>query len=189
VIDAPCGTSSCALMPGGGAMVGFRHTKAPKLVARYMQFAARRGQTCASQLAARRQTSRSATLAREIGRGLSTMRRKRRGARHSRATSARLPAIPAPPPTRSRAGASRRAAMNAMDDANQPGPERRARHRQTAARLHQEGRGPSPSRSRGCRRAWDSRNGPKAILGAVAAGPGARRLEPAMVLSCSGCWG
>lgn len=41
VIDAPCGTSSCALMPGGGAMVGFKHTKAPKLVARYLAFAAR----------------------------------------------------------------------------------------------------------------------------------------------------
>jgi len=41
VVDAPCGTSSCALMPGGGAVVGFKHTKAPKLVARYLAFAAR----------------------------------------------------------------------------------------------------------------------------------------------------
>ena len=41
VVDAPCGTKYCALMPGGGAMVAFKHTKAPKLAARYLAFSAR----------------------------------------------------------------------------------------------------------------------------------------------------
>ncbi|APV48666.1 sugar ABC transporter substrate-binding protein [Betaproteobacteria bacterium GR16-43] len=41
VIDAPCGPAACALMPGGGAMVAFKHTKSPKLAARYLAFAAR----------------------------------------------------------------------------------------------------------------------------------------------------
>ena len=41
VVDAPCGTAGCVVMPGGGAMVGFRHTKHPRLVARYLAFLAR----------------------------------------------------------------------------------------------------------------------------------------------------
>jgi alpha-1,4-digalacturonate transport system substrate-binding protein len=41
VVDAPCGTAACVLMPGGAAMVGFKHTKHPKLVARYLAFLAR----------------------------------------------------------------------------------------------------------------------------------------------------
>ncbi|HEY2628091.1 MAG TPA: ABC transporter substrate-binding protein [Usitatibacter sp.] len=41
VVDAPCGTAGCVLMPGGAAMVGFKHTKHPKLVARYLTFLAR----------------------------------------------------------------------------------------------------------------------------------------------------
>ncbi len=41
VVDAPCGTAGCVLMPGGGAMVGLKHTKHPQLVARYLAFLAR----------------------------------------------------------------------------------------------------------------------------------------------------
>jgi alpha-1,4-digalacturonate transport system substrate-binding protein len=41
VVDAPCGTSSCTLMPGGGAMVAFKHTKEPKLAAQFIAFLAR----------------------------------------------------------------------------------------------------------------------------------------------------
>jgi len=41
VVDAPCGTASCTLMPGGGAMVAFKHTKQPKLAAKFLAFLAR----------------------------------------------------------------------------------------------------------------------------------------------------
>lgn len=41
VVDAPCGTSSCTLMPGGGAMVAFKHSKQPQLAARFVAFLAR----------------------------------------------------------------------------------------------------------------------------------------------------
>jgi alpha-1,4-digalacturonate transport system substrate-binding protein len=41
VVDAPCGTSSCTVMPGGGAMAAFRHTRHPELAARFLAFLAR----------------------------------------------------------------------------------------------------------------------------------------------------
>ena len=41
VVDAPCGTSSCTLMPGGGAMVAFKHTRQPALCAQFLAFLAR----------------------------------------------------------------------------------------------------------------------------------------------------
>lgn len=41
VVDAPCGTAGCVLMPGGAAMVAFKHTKHPRLAARYLVFLAR----------------------------------------------------------------------------------------------------------------------------------------------------
>ncbi|QJR15240.1 ABC transporter substrate-binding protein [Usitatibacter palustris] len=41
VVDAPCGPSSCTLMPGGGAMVAFKHTKNPKLAAEVLSFLSR----------------------------------------------------------------------------------------------------------------------------------------------------
>jgi alpha-1,4-digalacturonate transport system substrate-binding protein len=41
VVDAPCGTSSCALMPGGGAIAAFRHTREPALAAHFLAFLAR----------------------------------------------------------------------------------------------------------------------------------------------------
>jgi len=40
-VDAPCGTSSCTVMPGGGAMVAFKHTPNPELAARFLAFLAR----------------------------------------------------------------------------------------------------------------------------------------------------
>jgi alpha-1,4-digalacturonate transport system substrate-binding protein len=39
-VDAPCGTSSCTVMPGGGAMAAFKHTKHPALAARFLAFLA-----------------------------------------------------------------------------------------------------------------------------------------------------
>ena len=41
VVDAPCGSAGCVLMPGGAAMVAFKHTKHPELCARYLAFLAR----------------------------------------------------------------------------------------------------------------------------------------------------
>lgn len=41
VADAPCGTASCTLMPGGGAMVAFKHTRHPELAAKLIAFLAR----------------------------------------------------------------------------------------------------------------------------------------------------
>lgn len=41
VVDAPCGTNSCTLMPGGGAMVAFRHSAQPRLAAKFLAFLAR----------------------------------------------------------------------------------------------------------------------------------------------------
>lgn len=41
VADAPCGNSSCTLMPGGGAMVAFKHSKQPALAAKFLAFLAR----------------------------------------------------------------------------------------------------------------------------------------------------
>lgn len=38
VVDAPCGTSSCTVMPGGGAMAGFKSTKQPELVGRFLNY-------------------------------------------------------------------------------------------------------------------------------------------------------
>ncbi|WP_316862467.1 ABC transporter substrate-binding protein [uncultured Cohaesibacter sp.] len=40
VVDAPCGGSSCTVMPGGGAYAGFKHTKEPELVGKFLAFAA-----------------------------------------------------------------------------------------------------------------------------------------------------
>lgn len=41
IVDAPCGPSSCTVLPGGGAMVAFRHTRQPKLAADFISFLAR----------------------------------------------------------------------------------------------------------------------------------------------------
>ena len=38
VVDAPCGAASCTVMPGGGAMVGFKSTKQPELVGRFLNY-------------------------------------------------------------------------------------------------------------------------------------------------------
>jgi alpha-1,4-digalacturonate transport system substrate-binding protein len=40
VIDAPCGPGSCTVMPGGGALVGFRHTQHPEVVGAWINFLA-----------------------------------------------------------------------------------------------------------------------------------------------------
>lgn len=40
-VDAPCGPASCTVMPGGGGMAAFRHTKEPKLAAQFIAFLAR----------------------------------------------------------------------------------------------------------------------------------------------------
>jgi alpha-1,4-digalacturonate transport system substrate-binding protein len=41
VVDAPCGPVACVLMPGGAAMVAFKHTRHPELCARFLAFLAR----------------------------------------------------------------------------------------------------------------------------------------------------
>jgi alpha-1,4-digalacturonate transport system substrate-binding protein len=40
VAPAPCGPSSCTVMPGGGALVGFKHTKQPELVGKLINYLA-----------------------------------------------------------------------------------------------------------------------------------------------------
>ncbi|WEX08360.1 ABC transporter substrate-binding protein [Chelativorans sp. AA-79] len=40
VVSAPCGPSSCTVMPGGGALVGFRHTDNPELVGEFINYIA-----------------------------------------------------------------------------------------------------------------------------------------------------
>lgn len=40
VVPAPCGPSSCTVMPGGGALVGFKHTKNPELVGKFIDYVA-----------------------------------------------------------------------------------------------------------------------------------------------------
>lgn len=40
VIPAPCGPSSCTVMPGGGALVGFQHTHQPELVGKFINYIA-----------------------------------------------------------------------------------------------------------------------------------------------------
>lgn len=40
VIPAPCGPSSCTVMPGGGALVGFQHTEEPELVGKFLAYVA-----------------------------------------------------------------------------------------------------------------------------------------------------
>ncbi|MCT7376664.1 ABC transporter substrate-binding protein [Chelativorans salis] len=40
VVDTPCGPSSCTAMPGGGALVGFKHTPHPELVGEYIDYVA-----------------------------------------------------------------------------------------------------------------------------------------------------
>ncbi|WP_309082906.1 ABC transporter substrate-binding protein [Chelativorans sp.] len=40
VMPAPCGPSSCTVMPGGGALVGFKHTKNPELVGEFIAYVA-----------------------------------------------------------------------------------------------------------------------------------------------------
>ncbi|WP_127752856.1 ABC transporter substrate-binding protein [Devosia sp. 1566] len=41
VIAAPCGPSSCTVMPGGGALVAFQHTDQPELVGEFINYLAR----------------------------------------------------------------------------------------------------------------------------------------------------
>ena len=38
VVPAPCGPSSCTVMPGGGALVGFKHTAQPELVGAFIEY-------------------------------------------------------------------------------------------------------------------------------------------------------
>lgn len=38
VVPAPCGPSSCTVMPGGGALVGFQHTKHPEVVGKFIEY-------------------------------------------------------------------------------------------------------------------------------------------------------
>ncbi|WP_196260823.1 ABC transporter substrate-binding protein [Pelagibacterium limicola] len=40
VIDAPCGPGSCTVMPGGGALVGFAHTRHPEVVGAWIGYLA-----------------------------------------------------------------------------------------------------------------------------------------------------
>ena len=40
VIESPCGVAACSSMPGGGALAGFKHTKEPELVGKFLNFAA-----------------------------------------------------------------------------------------------------------------------------------------------------
>jgi len=40
VVPSPCGPSSCTAMPGGGALVGFTHTKHPEVVGKFLNFLA-----------------------------------------------------------------------------------------------------------------------------------------------------
>lgn len=40
VIPAPCGPSSCTVMPGGGALVAFQHTDQPELVGEFINYLA-----------------------------------------------------------------------------------------------------------------------------------------------------
>ncbi|MGV2099771.1 ABC transporter substrate-binding protein [Rhizobium sp. 21-4511-3d] len=40
VAPAPCGPSSCTVMPGGGALVGFKHTKNPEAVGKFIDYLA-----------------------------------------------------------------------------------------------------------------------------------------------------
>ncbi|QPB23974.1 ABC transporter substrate-binding protein [Rhizobium sp. 007] len=40
VAPAPCGPSSCTVMPGGGALVGFKHTKQPEAVGKLIDYIA-----------------------------------------------------------------------------------------------------------------------------------------------------
>ncbi len=40
VISAPCGPSSCTVMPGGGALVAFAHTQEPETVGAFLNFLA-----------------------------------------------------------------------------------------------------------------------------------------------------
>ena len=41
VVETPCGPSSCTAMPGGGALVGFKDTKHPEVVGKFLSFLAR----------------------------------------------------------------------------------------------------------------------------------------------------
>lgn len=41
VAPAPCGPSSCTVMPGGGALVAFEHTDQPELVGKFIEYVAR----------------------------------------------------------------------------------------------------------------------------------------------------
>lgn len=38
VVPAPCGPSSCTVMPGGGAMTVFKHTKSPEMAGKLIEF-------------------------------------------------------------------------------------------------------------------------------------------------------
>ncbi|WP_246248939.1 ABC transporter substrate-binding protein [Chelativorans alearense] len=38
VVDTPCGPGSCTAMPGGGALVGFKHTEQPEVVGAYIDY-------------------------------------------------------------------------------------------------------------------------------------------------------
>lgn len=38
VVPAPCGPSSCTVMPGGGALVGFQHTQHPEIVGKFIEY-------------------------------------------------------------------------------------------------------------------------------------------------------
>ncbi|MEZ2126315.1 MULTISPECIES: ABC transporter substrate-binding protein [unclassified Sinorhizobium] len=40
VVPAPCGPSSCTVMPGGGALVGFKHSKHPEIVGKFINYMA-----------------------------------------------------------------------------------------------------------------------------------------------------
>ncbi|WEF25156.1 extracellular solute-binding protein [Paracoccus sp. S3-43] len=39
-VATPCGPSSCTAMPGGNALVGWKHTRQPEAVAKFLEFAA-----------------------------------------------------------------------------------------------------------------------------------------------------
>jgi alpha-1,4-digalacturonate transport system substrate-binding protein len=41
VVDAPCGPVACAVIPGGGGIAAFNHTRNPQLAARFIAFLAR----------------------------------------------------------------------------------------------------------------------------------------------------
>ena len=159
VVDAPCGTAGCVLMPGGGAMVGLQAHAASRSSPRGTSPSSRARTTCVRRSRATPNIPVATSLVKS---GVDYPNDSERVRAALAAFTRQVPNVPIEAYTLPGLALPARGVERAHH-AHQPDPHQRAR-RGHRARLREEGRGPGhpglgrTSRGHGLERPWQSRS-------------------------------